>query len=181
MLRANILPSDVSVIPNAVDCTAFTPNPAARKSNSITIVCLTRLVYRKGVDLMVEIIPAICKHFDHVNFIIGKNGSGKSAIVNALIAADRAHRWGVSVALSAARTGLMPCAGERVTFRSRAVRMEGLDATEERAIRAEGEKVKRAGRTAFCELPWAARVQKLVEGSRLLKLSTTSSAVWKSK
>ena len=31
--------------------------------------------------------------------------------------------------------------------------MEGLDATEERAIRAEGEKVKRAGRTAFCELP----------------------------
>jgi hypothetical protein len=59
--------------------------------------------------------------------------------------------------------------------------MEGLDATEERAIRAEGEKVKRAGRTAFCELPWAARVQKLVEGSRLLKLSTTSSAVWKSK
>ena len=60
--------------------------------------------------------------------------------------------------------------------RSRAVRMEGLDATEERAIRAEGEKVKRAGRTAFCELPWAARVQKLVEGSRLLKLSTTSSA-----
>ena len=49
-----------------------------------------------------------------------------------------------------------------------------VDGAEERAIRAEGEKVKRAGRTAFCELPWAARVQKLVEGTRLLKLSPTT-------
>jgi phosphatidylinositol glycan class A protein len=55
VLRANIPPSDVSVIPNAVDTSVFTPNPAARKSNCITIVCLTRLVYRKGVDLMVEV------------------------------------------------------------------------------------------------------------------------------
>ena len=33
VLRANIAPADVSVIPNAVDTTMFTPNAAARKSN----------------------------------------------------------------------------------------------------------------------------------------------------
>ena len=80
MLRANIAPGDVSVIPNAVDTTMFTPNAAARKSNSITIVCITRLVYRKGVDLMVEIIPLICKQFDHVNFVIGGDGPMRVAL-----------------------------------------------------------------------------------------------------
>jgi len=80
VLRANIAPADVSVIPNAVDTTMFTPNPAARKSNSITIVCITRLVYRKGVDLMVEIIPLICKQFDHVNFVIGGDGPMRVAL-----------------------------------------------------------------------------------------------------
>jgi hypothetical protein len=33
VLRANIPPQHVSVIPNAVDTSVFTPNPAARKSN----------------------------------------------------------------------------------------------------------------------------------------------------
>ena len=60
--------------------------------------------------------------------------------------------------------------------RSRAVRMEGLDSKEESAIKKEGDKVRRAGQAAFCDLPWAARVKKLVEGTRLLKLSTTSAA-----
>jgi hypothetical protein len=80
VLRANIAPADVSVIPNAVDTTMFTPNPAARKSNCITIVCITRLVYRKGVDLMVEIIPLICKQYDHVNFVIGGDGPMRVAL-----------------------------------------------------------------------------------------------------
>ncbi len=39
VLRANIPPADVSVIPNAVDTTTFTPNPAARKSNWSVSVC----------------------------------------------------------------------------------------------------------------------------------------------
>ena len=30
---------------------------AGRKRNGISIVCITRLVYRKGVDLLVEVIP----------------------------------------------------------------------------------------------------------------------------
>jgi glycosyltransferase involved in cell wall biosynthesis len=47
---------------------------AARTPNFVTIVCITRLVYRKGVDLMVEVIPAICRKFEHVNFVIGGDG-----------------------------------------------------------------------------------------------------------
>jgi glycosyltransferase involved in cell wall biosynthesis len=37
----------------------------------INIVILSRLVYRKGVDLVVEVIPEICKRFPNVYFIIG--------------------------------------------------------------------------------------------------------------
>lgn len=40
-----------------------------------------------------------------------------------VIAADRSHRWGVSVALSATRTGLMPATGERVSVVSKNVRL----------------------------------------------------------
>ncbi|EKX49218.1 hypothetical protein GUITHDRAFT_68256 [Guillardia theta CCMP2712] len=80
VLRASIEPSHVSVIPNAVDTSVFTPNPTARKSNCITIVCITRLVYRKGVDLMVEIIPSICQQFEHVNFVIGGDGPMRVAL-----------------------------------------------------------------------------------------------------
>jgi phosphatidylinositol glycan class A protein len=37
----------------------------------INVVILSRLVYRKGVDLVVEVIPEICKRFPNVYFIIG--------------------------------------------------------------------------------------------------------------
>lgn len=74
VLRAQIDPRIVSVIPNAVDSTAFTPNPAARDPNHITIIVMSRLVYRKGIDLLIEVIPEICKRFPYVNFIIGGDG-----------------------------------------------------------------------------------------------------------
>jgi hypothetical protein len=67
-----------------------------------------------------------------------------------LIAADRAHRWGVSVALSAARTGLMPCAGERVTFRSRAVRIgRSLGSCDVALLDADGAEVVAGSHTKF--------------------------------
>jgi phosphatidylinositol glycan class A protein len=45
------------VIPNAVDTSKFTPSPANAPdmSQQINIVILSRLVYRKGVDLAVEV------------------------------------------------------------------------------------------------------------------------------
>ncbi|KAL0184459.1 hypothetical protein M9458_020155 [Cirrhinus mrigala] len=48
VLRAALDPEIVSVIPNAVDPTDFTPDPSRRDNSKITIVVISRLVYRKG-------------------------------------------------------------------------------------------------------------------------------------
>jgi len=37
----------------------------------VTIVVLSRLVYRKGIDLLVSVIPEVCKRHEHVHFLIG--------------------------------------------------------------------------------------------------------------
>jgi phosphatidylinositol glycan class A protein len=37
-------------------------------------VYISRLQYRKGVDLLIGIIPIILKKYSHVNFIIGGDG-----------------------------------------------------------------------------------------------------------
>jgi phosphatidylinositol glycan class A protein len=104
ILRAHLDPARVRVIPNAVDPSKFTPDPSQRSSNRyvvifvfvvvisfvialfciflthyycfrIKVVVVSRLVYRKGVDLLVGIIPAICRTLAHVDFIIGGDGS----------------------------------------------------------------------------------------------------------
>lgn len=77
MLRGQLDPNLVSVIPNAVDTTQFTPNPSARDPNKVVIVIVSRLVYRKGIDLLFGVVPAICKRFPNVNFIIGGDGPKK--------------------------------------------------------------------------------------------------------
>lgn len=41
----------------------------------IKVVVISRLVYRKGVDLLVGIIPEIAKQLPHVDFIIGGDGN----------------------------------------------------------------------------------------------------------
>lgn len=46
----------------------------------INIVILSRLVYRKGVDLVIDVIPKICQLFENVYFIIGGDGPKKLAI-----------------------------------------------------------------------------------------------------
>lgn len=52
VLRARLHPSIVSTIPNAVDPTKFIPDPSQRfPINTVNIVMLSRLVYRKGIDL----------------------------------------------------------------------------------------------------------------------------------
>jgi phosphatidylinositol N-acetylglucosaminyltransferase subunit A len=42
---------------------------------SITVVVISRLVYRKGVDLMVGIIPRICRALPEVDFLVGGDGN----------------------------------------------------------------------------------------------------------
>ena len=39
---------------------------------SVTIVVVSRLVYRKGSDLLAEILPVVCAEHPDVDFIIGK-------------------------------------------------------------------------------------------------------------
>ncbi|XP_041474313.1 phosphatidylinositol N-acetylglucosaminyltransferase subunit A-like isoform X2 [Lytechinus variegatus] len=74
VLRATVSPSLVSVIPNAVDPTVFKPDTANRKHDRITIVIVSRLVYRKGMDLLAAIIPVICETHPDVDFLIGGDG-----------------------------------------------------------------------------------------------------------
>ncbi|KAI9208296.1 uncharacterized protein BJ171DRAFT_419782 [Polychytrium aggregatum] len=74
VLRASLDPSIVSVIPNAVVAADFTPDPSKRDPGKITIVVASRLVFRKGTDLLVAIIPRICSLYPSVQFIIGGDG-----------------------------------------------------------------------------------------------------------
>ncbi|XP_073524168.1 phosphatidylinositol N-acetylglucosaminyltransferase subunit A [Phyllobates terribilis] len=74
VLRAALDPEIVSVIPNAVDPTDFTPERQKEKSYKITIVVVSRLVYRKGVDLLGGIIPEMCEKYPEVHFLIGGEG-----------------------------------------------------------------------------------------------------------
>jgi phosphatidylinositol glycan class A protein len=80
IMRAKLDPTIVHVIPNAIDSLEFQPDPSQRSQERVKIVVISRLVYRKGVDLLVETIPIICKEFDNVDFIIGGDGSKKLAL-----------------------------------------------------------------------------------------------------
>lgn len=74
VLRAKVPCDRVSVIPNAVDANVFTPDPSKRDPNKITIVIVSRLVYRKGVDLMAAVMADLCPRYPEVNFIVGGDG-----------------------------------------------------------------------------------------------------------
>uniref|UniRef100_A0A7M4EDF2 Phosphatidylinositol glycan anchor biosynthesis class A n=1 Tax=Crocodylus porosus TaxID=8502 RepID=A0A7M4EDF2_CROPO len=79
VLRAALDPEIVSVIPNAVDPTDLTPDPSRRDNSTITIVVVSRLVYRKGIDLLSGIIPELCQKYPDLNFLVG--GEGPKRIV----------------------------------------------------------------------------------------------------
>jgi len=68
MVRKNVF-----VIPNALVADQFKPHPP-RLSGTITIVVLSRLAYRKGIDLLIATAPRICASFPNVNFVIGGDG-----------------------------------------------------------------------------------------------------------
>lgn len=39
---------------------------------AVQVVALSRLVYRKGIDLMALVIPYICSMYPNVDFVIGE-------------------------------------------------------------------------------------------------------------
>lgn len=74
VLRSGISPNKVFVVPNAVDTAMFTPAPNRLNCDEIIIVVISRLVYRKGADLLVEVIPEVCRLYSNVRFIVGGDG-----------------------------------------------------------------------------------------------------------
>lgn len=70
------LPSDkIAIIPNAVDASHFKPDssyvpPAGR----VVVIVLTRLVWRKGVQLLADLLPEACARHPDVDFVIGGDG-----------------------------------------------------------------------------------------------------------
>uniref|UniRef100_A0A336LLD4 CSON010697 protein n=1 Tax=Culicoides sonorensis TaxID=179676 RepID=A0A336LLD4_CULSO len=92
VLRAKVHHSRVSVIPNAVDTARFAPDPNNRpKNNTINVIIISRLVYRKGVDLLAEVIPKF-KHYNNVNFIIGGDGPKRELLEEVREKADMQDR-----------------------------------------------------------------------------------------
>ena len=78
VLRAGLNPEMVATIPNAVDPTKFKPDPMRRHpAGTVNIVIISRVVYRKGIDLVAELIPLACARFPHVHFIVGGDGPKK--------------------------------------------------------------------------------------------------------
>lgn len=67
VLRSGLPPEKVFVIPNAVDTAMFKPAPVRPGNNEIIIVVISRLVYRKGADLLVEVIPEVCRCYPNVS------------------------------------------------------------------------------------------------------------------
>lgn len=80
VLRARVDPAKVHVIPNAVDPSKFLPDPSQRSKDRIKVVVISRLVYRKGVDLLVGIIPQVCQDLPHVDFIVGGDGAKRLSL-----------------------------------------------------------------------------------------------------
>ncbi|XP_053120906.1 phosphatidylinositol N-acetylglucosaminyltransferase subunit A [Hemicordylus capensis] len=74
VLRAALNPEIVSVIPNAVDPTDFTPDTSRQDNSTVTIVVVSRLVYRKGIDLLGGIIPELCQKYPDLHFLVGGEG-----------------------------------------------------------------------------------------------------------
>ncbi|GAA48427.1 phosphatidylinositol glycan class A [Clonorchis sinensis] len=74
VLRSKLDPNRVFVIPNAIESSMFIPDPTAKDPNFVTVVVVSRLVYRKGIDLLVAIIPPLCTLFPEVRFLIGGDG-----------------------------------------------------------------------------------------------------------
>lgn len=74
VLRASLRPENVSTIPNAVDAQQLFPDPTSHAIKDICVVVLSRLMYRKGIDLLLGAIPILCERHSDIRFVIGGDG-----------------------------------------------------------------------------------------------------------
>lgn len=56
------------------------------------MICLNRLVYRKGIDLQVEIIPHLCRKYRELHFILGGDGPKRQALEDMITENDLQER-----------------------------------------------------------------------------------------
>ena len=75
-LRASMCLDKIDSIPNAVDCNQFAPRETMGVviDGRITVVVLSRLAYRKGIDLIASAIPLACARDPRLHFIVGGDG-----------------------------------------------------------------------------------------------------------
>lgn len=52
---------------------SISPQHSLTGLRTVTIVVLSRLAYRKGIDLLVATAPRICALFPNVNFVVGES------------------------------------------------------------------------------------------------------------
>ncbi|AET38102.1 phosphatidylinositol N-acetylglucosaminyltransferase SPT14 Ecym_2369 [Eremothecium cymbalariae DBVPG len=77
VLRADIHPDKVSVIPNAVVDKDFRPlegRDNTRPKERITIVVISRLFPNKGAELLAHLVPKVCSMHKNVDFMIAGDG-----------------------------------------------------------------------------------------------------------
>ena len=61
MVKTGSDPRKHSVIPNAIDSSNFVADPSQRNPvGTINICYMARITYRKGADLLINLIPRIC-------------------------------------------------------------------------------------------------------------------------
>ena len=96
VLRACVPPSRVYVIPNAVDMACFYPTQKQSLQDiedcDRTVVIMSRLVYRKGIDLLIAIIPVLAAKHPRLHFVIGGDGPKRQDLEEAIRAHDLESR-----------------------------------------------------------------------------------------
>jgi phosphatidylinositol glycan class A protein len=81
MLRNGQKEDKIRIVENAVDCEAFYPVPESRydgddgDDDSITIAIISRLCYRKGTDLLYNLLPSILAKHSNVNVVVAGDGN----------------------------------------------------------------------------------------------------------
>jgi len=86
-LRAKLSPHLIYTIPNSVDCDKFRPKdpifkPRLLKPDGLVyVVMVCRLTLRKGIDLLVDILPKILRRHPEVRFRIGGDGNKRGILL----------------------------------------------------------------------------------------------------